>query len=255
MVVFLSVVYAIYWFAACALLVPLAAILALLSPIFDPDKRTLKRFCDAYTYRVCTGVSPFWTFSFEGLTNLDSGGPFVMVANHQSLADIVVLSNIRHHFRWVAKQSIFCVPFLGCIMSLNGHVAIHRGTVSSARHMLEQCSQLLNRGISVMMFPEGTRSPDGKVHDFKDGPFRLAVRNGVAVVPIAIVGTSDLVAKGSIKMNFHARVTVKILPPVAVASYQGNSAELRNHVHALIEQAVEEMRSRNVRVETAVAAS
>jgi 1-acyl-sn-glycerol-3-phosphate acyltransferase len=154
----------------------------------------------------------------------------------------------------VSKDSIFYVPFLGAIMSLNGNVAIRRGAVSSVRHMLDECTKLLKRGISVMMFPEGTRSRDGKVHDFKEGPFRLAMRAGVPVVPIAIVGTREIVAKGSIKMDFRATVTVRVLPPVSVATFQGSSADLRNYVRGLIEKAVEEMRRGQVQVKTTAVA-
>ena len=249
----LSWIYAVYFFVAAAALTPVAFILWLLSPIFDPNRRHLNRVCDAYMYRVLT-LSPGWTFRFEGLANLDSGAPFVIVANHQSLADIVVLSGIRHDSRWVSKQSIFFVPFLGWIMSLKGDVGVRRGGISSARHMFDACSELLAKGTSVVMFPEGTRSIDGKVHEFKEGPFRLAQKNGVPIVPIAIYGTRDILPKGSPSMNFHAVVTIRVLPPMMVADFGGDSAAARDTIRALIEKNVEEMRTQTVTIASAAVA-
>ncbi|MBX3073329.1 1-acyl-sn-glycerol-3-phosphate acyltransferase [Candidatus Obscuribacterales bacterium] len=182
-------------------------------------------------------INPFWKCRFEGLENLTNGNNYVIVANHQSLVDIFILSGLRHHFRWVVKDSLMRVPIFGLIMKINGDVSIKRGDLKSVKEMMSDCKGWLNKNVSILIFPEGTRSEDGKICQFRDGPFRLSVDCDVPVLPVVIAGTRQVLAKHARVLNFAAEMTVRILPPVMPASFQESPVNMRRSVQAvMIEQ-------------------
>ncbi|HQR30903.1 MAG TPA: 1-acylglycerol-3-phosphate O-acyltransferase, partial [Anaeromyxobacteraceae bacterium] len=128
-------------------------------------------------------------FCVTGRENLPWRGAAVIVANHLSLADVIVLYGLFRPFKWVSKASVFRVPFLGWNMTLNGYVALVRGNADSVRKMLARCQELLAQGNPILLFPEGTRSATGELQPFKDGAFRLARDARVPVIPVVVSGT------------------------------------------------------------------
>src|SRR5262249_17806009 len=145
-------------------------------------------------------------------------GPCIYVSNHQSMVDILAVFAIRLPFLWVSKVENFYVPFLGWNMWLNGYVPLKRGYLPSIMRMVRTCQRKLADGESLFVFPEGTRSPTGDLIRFYPGAFRLAVRNGIPIVPVVVEGTRDILPKG----RFFIRprlVTMRILDPMHPASY------------------------------------
>ena len=164
---------------------------------------------------------------------------YVMVANHQSMVDILVLFRLPLYYKWVSKVEMFRVPCIGWNMSLNRYIKIRRGTKSGNLRMMRECERALREGSSVMIFPEGTRSPDGALRPFKDGAFELAVRHRVPVLPIVIHGTSGALPKRGFLLGTGCRIVVEVLAPLEPPSFEGISAsELRNRVHVLFEAAL-----------------
>ena len=164
----------------------------------------------------------------------------MVVANHQSFLDIFVLCNILHEWKWVAKKSLFRIPLFGWGFSLTGSISHDRGDTASALAVMAKCRHYLGERISVMMFPEGTRSPDGRLLPFKPGAFKLAVETGVPVLPIAVWGTAGGMPKGSIWVR-PARIALRILEPVPTAGLKGYDVRrLRDDVHDRIERALDE---------------
>jgi 1-acyl-sn-glycerol-3-phosphate acyltransferase len=159
---------------------------------------------------------PLWSARFEGREHIRPGRTYVIVANHQSLGDILVLFGLFKHYKWVSKRAIFKVPFIGWNMSLNDYVALLRGDPKSIEEMMNACRVHLRRGSSVMLFPEGTRSVDGEMKAFKHGAFTLAAELGVEVVPIVIDGTRDALPKHGLKLDhpWGLPVRVRVLEPV-----------------------------------------
>ncbi len=155
---------------------------------------------------------PGWTVSVTGRENLPGkDGSFVIVSNHESLADITALYYLGIQFRWLSKAEVFKVPLVGWAMRNVGYISIERGNRGShIKAMSEAVNRIENR-IPMYFFPEGTRSKDGKVKPFKLGAFRLAMKCGVPVLPIVITGTSKLLQKGSIYPG-KAHVKIKVLP-------------------------------------------
>ena len=160
-------------------------------------------------------------------------------SNHQSLGDILVLFGLWRPFKWVSKASNFNIPFIGWNMRLNRYVQLVRGDKESIAAMMRTCEEWLRRGVPLLLFPEGTRSPDGQVKAFKDGAFRLSIAERVPVIPIALAGTGDILPKHGWVLRGMAHCRVRVLPPVNPAPFGEDVAAFRDHVRTLI---VEEKR-------------
>lgn len=227
-----------YAVAVVALVIgPLAvAIVFVITWPLDRDRTvagSLLRMCGAFISR----LYPFWRIRIEGRWPAGRGA-YVVVANHQSTLDILLISNIPHEMKWVAKKELFKIPWVGWSFSLVGDIPIERGDSSSAVNVLEKAERYLERGVSVMLFPEGTRSRDGKLLPFKNGAFRLAIKAGVPVLPIALSGSAQGMPKGSPWVR-PAKLRVRILDPVSTAGLEAHDVErLREQVRSQIDVAV-----------------
>src|SRR5271166_1975597 len=192
--------------------------------------------------RVTTRLSPLWRFEVRGAGPDDIGSnAYVVVCNHESSADPFLLSQLPWDMRWVAKQELFRTPMSGWALSLSGDIPLRRGDADSVRAMLAECRRTLGEGLSVMMFPEGTRSEDGTIGRFKDGAFELAIDAGVPVLPLALTGTRDCRPKGSVWFG-EASAVVRVLEPMPT---QGMTREdlprLRDEARERIVAAVSEL--------------
>jgi len=151
----------------------------------------------------------------EGLERLDRTRPYIFVANHQSQFDIFVLDGyFDMDFRWLAKKELFRIPFFGWAMLLAGSIPVDRSHGRQALKSLDQAAKRIAAGASVIIFPEGTRSPDGKLQPFKAGGMQLAIRSGVELVPVAIMGTREILPKGKL-LSRPGRVLIRVGEPVA----------------------------------------
>ena len=187
-------------------------------------------------------TNPGWRCKYEGRDNIDPNKTYVLVANHQSYWDILVLYGLYKPFKFVSKESIFNMPFVGQNMYFNQYVKIKRGDMKSIKEMMNTCKAWLNRGASILLFPEGTRSEDGEIQKFRDGAFRLAVDCNVPVIPVVINGTFPIISKKSSSLNFRSDITVKVLPPVNPEDFERSSGKMRTHVHTLMENNLKEIR-------------
>jgi len=181
--------------------------------------------------------------SREGGGSLDPSEPYVFAANHQSQFDIFVLSGyLGHDFSWLAKKELFQVPLWGKAMLAAGFVPIDRSRGREAMKSLARAAARIAAGTSVVIFPEGTRSPDGSLGTFKPGVMHLAVKAGVPVVPVAIEGTSRILPKGGLLPRSGA-VIVRVGEPVEVGGYgPGQRQELADRVRAEVTRLLERNR-------------
>jgi len=155
-----------------------------------------------------------------GTGQLDHDMPYIFTANHQSQFDIFVLQGfLGFNFRWLAKKELFRVPVWGPAMRRAGYIAIDRSHGRQAIRSLDEAATRIAAGTSVIIFPEGTRSPDGKLHEFKAGAMLLALKSGVPIVPLAILGTYDILPKGKLLMK-PGRVLIRVGSPIATKDYQ-----------------------------------
>jgi 1-acyl-sn-glycerol-3-phosphate acyltransferase len=157
--------------------------------------------------------------SVTGLGHLEPGRPYIFAANHQSQFDIFVLQGfLGYDFRWLVKQELFKVPVFGKAMQFAGYIPVDRAHGRKALESLEEAAQRIADGTSVAVFPEGTRSPDGRLGQFKPGAIVLAIKAGVPVVPVAIVGTHQVLPKGRILVR-PGRVEIRVGTPIATSEY------------------------------------
>jgi 1-acyl-sn-glycerol-3-phosphate acyltransferase len=161
----------------------------------------------------------------KGMEHLDPKRGYILTANHLSLFDILVLlGGLPIQFRWMAKKEVFRIPVMGWAMKRIGYVSIDRENKEEAWKSVHSGKAKLRQGLSLMFFPEGTRSPDGELKRFKSGAFILSLDSGAPVVPIAIVGTHEIMPKRSVL--FHpGTVDMIVSPPIDPFSF---SVETRN---------------------------
>ena len=191
---------------------------------FDRRKVILQQFT-CFWAALYTWIIPAWRINIQGREHLPGRTPHVVVSNHQSLLDILVLFNLFFHFKFVSKIEIFKVPLIGWNMYLNKYIRLVRGDRKSVAQMMKDCRTAIAEGSSVLIFPEGTRSPDGQIRAFKPGAFIVAHDMKAPIVPIVISGTNSALPKYSI--NFHGRhnIHIRVLPPIPYEDFAHLSVE------------------------------
>ena len=183
-------------------------------------------------------LNPFWDLKVSGLENIDHKKTYVIISNHQSMADIVVLYQTKMQFKWVAKSSLFQVPFIGWCLGLIKHIRLLRGDFASIKEVYHQASKWLQKDMSVLFFPEGTRSSSNQMNEFQNGAFKLAIKEKKPILPICLRNTHDAIPKGS--WIFRAKVSARlvVLPAIETDGFgPGDFALLRDTVRARIEAA------------------
>ncbi len=178
----------------------------------DPQRVMLHRLACAWgrsLVALCPGVR-VRVFGEEHL----AGGPAILMANHQSYTDIPVLSFLPVPFKWMADEELFRIPLLGWAMRLTGDVPVRRGDPKQGREALERAKRWLDQGISMLVFPEGTRSHTGAMGRYQTGGFRLAAETGRPIIPIVLVGTRQFLPRGSWVIRWGVKPQVHILSPI-----------------------------------------
>jgi 1-acyl-sn-glycerol-3-phosphate acyltransferase len=162
-----------------------------------------------------TGLRP----EYSGLENASKSTPCIFLANHQSTLDIwLLLMILPFSTRFVAKDSLFRLPILGWALRASGFIPIDRSNRTSALRSLEKAVNKIRDGRSIVLFPEGTRSRDGRMGRFKKGAFYLALKAGVPVVPVSLRGTFNALPPGMYRIH-KGPVVVRVHPPIDVAPY------------------------------------
>ena len=161
-------------------------------------------------------LNPLWRFRYSGTIPADPRRPFVVVSNHESFADILLISHLPWEMKWLSKAELFRIPVMGWMMWLVGDIPVKRGFGPSAVEAMERCRRTLQQRVSVMMFPEGTRSRTTELLPFKDGAFRLAIEAGVPMLPLALSGTRSALPKADWRFG-RSVAEVRVLEPVETA--------------------------------------
>jgi 1-acyl-sn-glycerol-3-phosphate acyltransferase len=188
---------------------------------------------------------PAWPITIEGRKKIRRNSTHIFISNHQSQLDILVLFRLFVHFKWVSKSEIFKVPLVGWNMVLNRYIKLKRGDKESVKQMMADCEQTLIEGSSVFIFPEGTRSHDGNLKQFKLGAFSIAKKLGFPIQPIVVSGTMAALPKYSI--NYHGKhpIHVKVLDEIPFADFEAlTEEETSKMAWKLINSSLQDMQRR-----------
>jgi 1-acyl-sn-glycerol-3-phosphate acyltransferase len=232
---------ALVWIATAiiaTLWLPLLAVIFAVTAPFDPGRYTAGRWFRRAAM-LAVAINPFWRFRTSGVRITDPRRPYVAVANHESYADIFLLSHLPWEMKWLSKEEIVRLPIMGWMMRMAGDIAVRRHDAKSRRESLDQIRDRLRKRVTVMVMPEGTRSPTGHLLPFRDGAFRVAVELGVPVLPIAVGGTRYAMAKGSFLFN-RAVAEARVLEPIAT---DGMTLDDVPALRELARQRIEEARN------------
>jgi 1-acyl-sn-glycerol-3-phosphate acyltransferase len=214
----LSLAFWVFLTVSSILLFPAAVLVWALTVLFDRRLVLLHRFT-CFWASLYTWFNPAWRVRVEGREKIRRDVAYVMVANHQSLLDILVLFRLFTHYKWVSKVENFRVPCIGWNMALNRYIPLRRGDRESVARMLAACERALAEGNSIMMFPEGTRSADGHLKEFKPGAFTLAQRSRVSLLPIVVEGTAQALPKRGFVLQGRHAIRVRVLDPIPWSSF------------------------------------
>ena len=227
-----------------ALLFPVALLVWAVTAPFDRRLRIQHRFT-CFWASLYSWLNPMWRVTVEGRERIRPDRTYVMVANHQSFLDILILFRLFRHFKWVSKAEMFRIPAIGWNMALNRYVKLRRGSPESIARMMAACEAHLAEGSSVMIFPEGTRSEDGRLRSFKHGAFTLARSAKVPLLPIVVEGTAHALPKHGFVLRGRHAIRIRVLDEIPVEQVlAGTTEELTASTRALfareLGQAVEE---------------
>jgi 1-acyl-sn-glycerol-3-phosphate acyltransferase len=204
------------WFALGLIILvwtPTVAVVRLVTMPFDKGA-----YAAGYLFRKLTVVherlTPLWKFRTSGTLPDDMRRPYVVVSNHESFVDILLISHLPTEMKWMSKIELFRIPLAGWMMWLSRDIPLERGDATSTAKALDAARERLATKVSVMIFPEGTRSKTGELRPFKTGAFRLAIEAQVPILPLAVYGTRDALRKHDWRLGY-SEAEVRVLDPIS----------------------------------------
>ncbi len=212
----------------------IAVIIWLLTVWWDKRLWFSHRF-STYWALIYIWCNPLWKIRIEGQQNIKKGETYIIVSNHQSALDILLLYRLLTHFKWVAKKELFRVPVIGWNLWLNRYITIERKSPKDALKMIKKASVYLNSGSSVLLFAEGTRTLDGRVKKFKEGAFVLAKKTNKPILPVVIDGTLEALPKNGFIIKGRQKFRIQILPEINPDRFNHlEPSEIAQLVHGIV---------------------
>lgn len=240
----LSLLFYLYCVVICTIFTLLSAIAFVVCYPFD-RKRWVVHNLSRLLVRCFFMVPPRWRYRVEGLEKIDPKKSYVIVSNHNTLFDILAMYFIPMDFRWVSKREVVKAPFFGQLLFLHGDILINRGRAAQAlEQLLREGKMWTDRGVSVAIFPEGTRSKTGQMGSFKPGGFMLAKEAGVEMLPIVLEGTRTFFKPGSWMWSWRNTLKLRVLDSISVEElHTGKLSAVVDRTRERMLAAVEEMRN------------
>lgn len=216
MLLFMGITFPLFYIGALAIW--------LLTVAFDKHLRIL-HYYTCFWASTYTWVMPTWRIKLEGKEKYRKNTTYVIVSNHQSQLDILVHFRLFLFYKIVSKSEIFRVPFIGWNMSLNRYIKLVRGNKNGVKTMMEDCEKTLAKGNSVFIYPEGTRSLDGEIKEFKLGAFILAHKIKTPILPIVLTNTGKALPKWKMNTSGIHRINVRVLDEIPYEQFAALSME------------------------------
>jgi 1-acyl-sn-glycerol-3-phosphate acyltransferase len=225
------------------LLFPVSLFIWFITFPFDNERMIMHRWLvwqsNFFSYSV-----PLWKIKVEGREKARKGTPYIIISNHQSTLDVLILNCLRYQFRWISKIENFRVPVIGWYLTMAKYITVDRGNKESKAEMMEQAAKSLKKGISIMIFPEGTRSTDREIGPFKLGAFQLALMTDKSILPVVIEGTGGVLPKHGIIFSRGHILRIKVLDPVSPGMFgTADPEELASRFRSLMAEELKKLRS------------
>jgi len=215
----ISVLLWIWFVVSSLILTPVILLLWAITIPFDKRRYLLHRL-SCFWGAQYIWINPLWRLSIEGRKKIDEHKPFILICNHQSLVDIVVIYSLFRHFKWTSKAENFRMPFVGWVLALNRSIRIYRSSREAFGQFRRQAMRELHKGSPIMVFPEGTRSRNGEPGPFKEGAFRLAHEAKTGIHPMVLDGSSDAIPKSGWSLKGKVNIRLKVLDFVPYEHFQ-----------------------------------
>jgi 1-acyl-sn-glycerol-3-phosphate acyltransferase len=217
----------IVWFIGICFAVitfPITFIIWLLVLPFDMEKAII-HWVLMYESLILSYLLPIWSIKIEGREKAIKGTTYIIISNHQSMLDILLLNCLRYRYKWISKIELTKVPVIGWYLKMADYIVINRGNEESKIEMLEKSYSCLKKGISIMIFPEGTRSLNNEIGFFKRGAFQLALQTKIPLLPVLIDGTGGILPKHGLIFGSGHEIRIKVLDPVYPDSFGTDNPE------------------------------
>ena len=214
----MKVLFGIYqWIIAIPILVVVTILTALLTILFSMLGMSRRGgYYPAHFWAKLWCILLFVRVEVKGRENIDKNTSYVFVANHQGAYDIfLIYGYLNHNFKWMLEKSLEKIPFVGFACKISKHIMVDRNSASGIQESMAQAKEILKDGMSLVIFPEGSRTPDGKMKKFKRGAFALATEFGLPIVPLTINGSFSVMTKGSFCIN-PGKITLTIHAPLSL---------------------------------------
>ncbi len=204
---------------------PLTFLIWLLVLPFDREREIIHWILN-WQSRILVCLLPIWKISVEGREKGLKVNTCVIISNHQSILDILLINCLRYRLKWISKIENMKVPLLGWYLRMADYIIINRGNKESKEEMMEKSYQCLKGGTSIMMFPEGTRSVDGEMGFFKRGAFQLAINAHVPILPVVLDGSGGVLPKHGLIFTTGHKIMIKVLDPVMPESFNTDDPDI-----------------------------
>jgi len=236
----------IVWFIGISFVIvtfPLTLLLWIVTFPFDRNKVLIHMFL-MYQSLILSYLLPIWKIRIEGRENAQKAVTYVIISNHQSILDILLINCLRYKYKWISKIENLNVPVIGWYLKMADYLIVDRENDDSKAIMLDRSYNYLKKGISIMMFPEGTRSLNNEIGFFKRGAFQLAIQTNTALLPVLIDGTGGILPKHGLIFNSGHNITIRVLNPVDPADFGTENPDiLALKMSTAMKSALTELRS------------
>ena len=216
---------------------------------FDRERLVPIRKLYSILARLAIFINPLWSLKIENRNKFSNDRLYVLVSNHQSVMDILLLQCLFKHFRWVSKAENFRLPLLGWMMFLVKDIRLERSNPASFAALMKKCSHALATGNSLAIFPEGSRSTDGEIKRFKDGAFWIALHNKVSILPLVLDNTLNALPRKGFIIKTRHHMRLRVLNEIPYETFRNmESKEIAAMTRDLIAGELQQMRNPSQRV-------
>ncbi len=194
---------------------PFQLALFILTAPFD-RRRRIMHYHSSLWCALALALGPLWKVELQGKEHLDRKKPHVVIMNHQSLIDVLIAFRLFYPVKMIGKMALAFVPIVGWNLFLSGHIMVDRKKIKSQFSAIRRMEKMMKNGDSILVFPEGTRTKDGEIGEYKKGAFKSASGTGTALLPVVIDGPYQILPKKGFLLNKRRDITIHILPPIPV---------------------------------------